>query len=145
MQKVFLDSIKSKPVINEQKVLLAEIALERQTPEKALALLNGLSDSSALMLQATALMATGQFGLAEKVFANLNDANKQTVAAWHNQNANGLIDLGKPALADFLELGSQIPSKDMAVLAQNRHLVDKSQQLRSVLKAALRSVQSLAQ
>tara|TARA_B110000008_G_C16961206_1_gene560236 strand:- start:641 stop:2752 length:2112 start_codon:yes stop_codon:yes gene_type:complete len=141
----FLNSVKSKPMINEQKVLMAEIALERKAPEKALALLNGLSDPSALMLQAKALMATGKFGLAEQVFASLNDADKQTVAAWHNQNADGLRDLGKPALADLLELGSQNPSKDMAVLAQNRYLVNNSQQLRSVLGAALLSVQSLAQ
>ena len=131
------------PMSDQLKMLKAQIALERKAPAEALALLNGVSDPSALVLRANALMATSQFGLAEQIFADLNDANKQKIAAWHNQNAIGLRELGKTVLADLLELGDQKPRKNLPVLAQNRSLVDNSQHLRSVLEAALLSVQSL--
>jgi len=131
------------PMSDQLKMLKAQIALERKAPAEALALLNGVSDPPALVLRANALMATSQFGLAEQIFADLNDANKQKIAAWHNQNAIGLRELGKTVLADLLELGDQKPRKNLPVLAQNRSLVDNSQHLRSVLEAALLSVQSL--
>jgi len=133
----------SEPLRNQIKILKAEIALERESPERALALLNGLSDPAALILKADALMATRQFDLAEQIFAGLKNTKRQRIAAWHSQNTGALRQLGNPALAELLELDSQKTGAGLPVLAQNRSLVDNSKQLRSVLQAALISAQNI--
>lgn len=141
--EIIMNQRGSLPITKQLKNVKAEIALKRHKPRKALVILQGLSDQSALRVKAQALMDISQFDTAEQVFANLNDRKGQTIAAWHGQNRVALKKLGNPELAAFLDLGSHSFDESMPLLARNRLLIESSQHVRSTLKATLAAVQNI--
>ena len=134
-----------RPVTDPLRIAKARIALNRQEPQQALALLQGLSDQSALKVKAQAFMELNQFDKAGHLFANLSDTQGRAVAAWRGQNTMTLKRIGNLELAAFLDLEAYRPDKSMPLLAQNHLLIDNSQQMRLTLEAALASLQNIGQ
>ena len=143
--EIILNRRGPQSITNPLRIAKAKIALKRQDPQRALALLQDLSDPSALKVKAQALMDVRQFDTAEHLFASLSDTRGQAIAAWRGQNTMTLKKLGNLELAAFLDLESQSPDESMPLLAQNRLLIDNSQQMRLTLKAALTALQNIGQ
>jgi hypothetical protein len=128
----------------EEKQLLAEVALLEEKPEIALGYLTGLTTDAAQQMRASALAAKSDHAAASALYAAIDDTNSQVVEAWRAGNWEQVASLDEGVLGAagglMIEAGEAARQRDgetSVTLARGQELIGTSTAARGIIENLL--------
>lgn len=125
---------------DKRRKLWAEIALQTQRPKRAEAVLLGLEGKDVELLRARAREISGEYESAQKIYSDLDMKENSESAAWLAGDWQTLQNSDNSPYSEISEVLANPTIQDTTiegVLAKNRDLLEKSQDIRARLDAIL--------
>ncbi|MEO1732549.1 MAG: hypothetical protein AAFR45_02810 [Pseudomonadota bacterium] len=139
-----ISTLKGTDLPSKTKVLRAQIALDLERPEEALAFLFGIESEQADALRAEASLRAGAYDTAQNMFSQTGNSDGQQQAAWLSEDWARLSETSGPVFQQVAEV-AQTPlevSPDVSgMLARTSATIEESTKARDAIRALLAAEQ----